>query len=603
MGASHAFANIDLARAQFAQAWQALERGEDWQTLAQGLEQYPLWNELAIEAARRDPTLPPTSEALAFLQRVRDHHSSERLRAHWLGAAVEAERWQDGLTLAPKNPGISARCQIEQSRLALGQGNEARALALYLHPRSRPDACDGLFQAMAERGWITAWIKRKRLDLALGAGQIGLARALAKDLGPRNQARIERWHRARTDPASYLATPGEFTAVAAEALAKRDPEALDTWLAQLSLPAKVRQRVLETQALHAILDRHPKTSGYLTALARPFELPGLAEWSVRHALLLNDPQGTLLAIDELPSTLAKQPRWQFWRGWALDALGRDPNDALAQAARSNSFYGFLAADRLGRGYALPSKVVKNVAVSDPTPGQLIARELWMQGLVGRARAQWRAELRGQDRDALSQATELARQWGWDSEVIRGAVNTGQRALAYTHPASLKPLVGEHAGTNGVDTPWVLALTRSESLFQSDVRSGAGALGLMQIMPATGRGLAKQLATGWRGNAMLLEPDINIRFGVSYLTGLMQRFGGNQLLATAAYNAGPNQVERWRPAAGQTDPVLWAETIPFKETRGYVQKVMHAAVLYQRQLAGDQGRLSDRMRPIEARTAP
>ncbi|WP_420551026.1 transglycosylase SLT domain-containing protein [Litorivicinus lipolyticus] len=607
VGAPPAFASDALIqqRQTFAQAWQALERDQPWEALASSIQEYRLYPELEIEAARRHDTVPALAQAEAFLAGVSQHHSQQRLRAHWVERAVASQRWTDAIALAPRSADVATQCRLEQARLALGRGSQSKALALYRHPRSRPVACDDLFDTMRERGWISAWVMRQRLDLALDAGQIGLARSLAAELGPLNQARVENWHRARTQPDDYLRAGGEFMTVAAQALAKRDPDALEAIWPRLSLDPKVTTEVKELQALHAILDGSDRAEGYLQALNRPYQTAGLDEWSVRYYLTRNQPAQVLREIERLPSARQASPRWQYWRGWALQQSGQETPalEHYRAAARSNSYYGFLAADALGLSYAHPTSPIKPRANRSLTVGQQIARELWLAGLVGRARLQWRADWRALNRDQRSDATELARRWGWDSEVIRGAVNTGLRGLTYTHPASLGGLINEHAVPGGVDTAWALALTRSESLFQSDVQSGAGALGLMQIMPTTGRNLARQLKTQWRGSAMLLEPAVNVQFGVHYLNALLERFAGNQLMTTAAYNAGPNAVERWRPSGGSIDGARWAETIPYKETRGYVQKVMHAAVLYDYRLSGRSARLSDRMQPVFAATSP
>ena len=126
------------------------------------------------------------------------------------------------------------------------------------------------------------------------------------------------------------------------------------------------------------------------------------------------------------------------------------------------------------------------------------------------------------------------------------------------------------------------------------RSPVGALGLMQLMPGTGRNVARQLATALDDLSELLQPETNIRFGSHYLNEVLARFDNNPVLATAAYNAGPHRVERWFPEQASLDADIWIDTMPFYETRGYVRRVMAYAVFYDQRLERPIRRLSERM---------
>ena len=133
----------------------------------------------------------------------------------------------------------------------------------------------------------------------------------------------------------------------------------------------------------------------------------------------------------------------------------------------------------------------------------------------------------------------------------------------------------------------------------DVRSRAGAIGLMQLMPATGKSVARQISLPYSGLATLTDPDKNIRLGTSYLGQMAERYGGNRILATAAYNAGPHRVDRWLPQAGHVDPRIWIENIPFNETRGYVKRVLAAEAIFHWRMTGTVRRLSDDMLMVSA----
>jgi len=137
------------------------------------------------------------------------------------------------------------------------------------------------------------------------------------------------------------------------------------------------------------------------------------------------------------------------------------------------------------------------------------------------------------------------------------------------------------------------------LFMRDVRSSAGAIGLMQLMPATGRKVAKNISLPYSGIATLTNPEANIRLGTTYLGQMAERFDGNAVLATAAYNAGPHRVDRWLPESGSEDARIWIENIPFNETRKYVKRVLSAQAIFHWRMTGQLRRVSDELPRVRA----
>ena len=122
---------------------------------------------------------------------------------------------------------------------------------------------------------------------------------------------------------------------------------------------------------------------------------------------------------------------------------------------------------------------------------------------------------------------------------------------------------------------------------------------MQLMPATGRDVAKELRLPYAGLATLVDPESNIRLGTTYLGKMAKRYGGNQVLATAAYNAGPHRVDRWLPDIGTIDARVWIENIPYNETRKYVKRVLAAQAIFHWRMTGKIRRLSDELLRVEA----
>jgi soluble lytic murein transglycosylase len=152
-------------------------------------------------------------------------------------------------------------------------------------------------------------------------------------------------------------------------------------------------------------------------------------------------------------------------------------------------------------------------------------------------------------------------------------------LRLVYPFPYRAAIEREARRNNVDPYLVAGLIRQESGFDARARSPAGALGLMQIMPATGTSLARELGvTGFR-TARLAEPDLNLRMGTRYLATMLARYDGRLGDALVAYNAGPTRMARWRGFPEHGDPELFVERIPFAETRGYVRIVQANTAIY------------------------
>ena len=204
-------------------------------------------------------------------------------------------------------------------------------------------------------------------------------------------------------------------------------------------------------------------------------------------------------------------------------------------------------------------------------------------------------MRHLDPDEKLQAAILANRWGWHSRAISTAASLKQYDdLSLRYPLPWQQQFELYSSAAKISPTWAYGIARSESLFMRDVRSSAGAIGLMQLMPATGRQVAKEIRLPYSGLTTLTDPESNIRLGTSYLGQMAERFGGNRVLATAAYNAGPHRVDRWLPEHGSEDARVWIENIPFNETRKYVKRVLAAQAIFHWRMTGKLQRLSDEL---------
>jgi soluble lytic murein transglycosylase len=229
---------------------------------------------------------------------------------------------------------------------------------------------------------------------------------------------------------------------------------------------------------------------------------------------------------------------------------------------------------------------------------LRARELYFLDRLIDAKREWFQALRYLDQDQIKQAATLASKWQWHDSAIRTVAKTEHRNdYLLRFPMPYKQEVLQQAEERKLDPSLIYGVMRRESLFDPLARSSVGALGLMQLMPSTARNVARSLGMKKPGRADILSVANNIRFGTQYLRTVMNRFDNNVALAAAAYNAGPSNVQRWLPRDASMSADLWVETVPYTETRDYVQAVLAYATVFDRS-RGKNTLMSSRMGDIK-----
>jgi soluble lytic murein transglycosylase len=306
----------------------------------------------------------------------------------------------------------------------------------------------------------------------------------------------------------------------------------------------------------------------------------------------------LRAIGSMSEGEQAEPTWLYWKARALIATaeegsgGDSQRDAaralLASIAGPLTFYGKLAAEEIGFVPDLPAPAPlpseADRAQARANPGLARALQLIALGLRNEGVREWNFTLRGMSERELFAAAALA----CEREVWDRCINTSDRTrldidLAQRYPTPFRDIVLSRSQETGLDPAYVFGLIRQESRFISDARSSVGASGLMQLMPNTARWVARKLALDYKPE-QIVDPTVNVRLGTGYLKLVLDDFGGSQAMAAAAYNAGPNRPRRWREGP-TVEPAIWAENIPFNETRDYVRKVLSNAAVYASLLNG------------------
>ena len=583
--------NTSAIAGSFSRAWVTVERsGKISKAIKTAWQDSPLFPELIAKSTEKRLGSISAHDLEKLIAKNSDSAAISNLRWRKLFRLGRANWHQDFLFLYRQTDDVELNCYKLEARYRLKQETETderEALRLWTHGKSQPKACDTLFSIIRKKGLITKEARLRRIDNALENGQLRLARWLAKPLDHSAKKHINAWVQARRQPAKFLTRKGgdfpQWVDMAASRLARRNPDQLLSLIKDRKIQDSVRERAILGAARTLAINLDPAASPLLK-----MELPShpiLNHWRVRYFIHFQKWPEVLNAISRLSSEEQKEIEWNYWTSRSLAMTG-SPDlafEGFQKVAQSNSWYGFLAADYLNTPYDLSAKSRRpaNSLVSDVNrrTDVTVARLLFEEGLTVMARRQWDFVIGRLNEEEQKAAAILANRWNWHS---RSAVTAHQSGLTddyeLRYPLAFEKPLRNAARRHDISLSWLSGLMRSESLFMHDIRSPAGALGLMQVMPRTGRQTAKHLNLKWRGNRTLINPSTNIRIGSYYLAKQLNQFG-HPALATAAYNAGPHRVKKWIPES--TMPLdVWVASIPFTETRNYVQRVLTAQVIYE-----------------------
>ncbi|MDH4234852.1 MAG: lytic transglycosylase domain-containing protein, partial [Gallionella sp.] len=340
---------------------------------------------------------------------------------------------------------------------------------------------------------------------------------------------------------------------------------------------------------------------YKQAADSPLNEQQLA-WRVRAALRAQDWPEVLASVNAMSAAQQRDAAWKYWKARALRELGNtaEARSMFASLGAEFHFYGQLAGDELADTPVLSEPAAtykpdqKAIAAMLELPGIQRTLALYRMQLYSDALEEWRWVLRNFNDQELLTAAEIARRNKMYDRAIGAAdktINVHDFSLRFLAP--YRNAMQAHVREHGLEEAWVYGLMRQESRFVSSAKSEVGAAGLMQIMPATARWLAGKLGLKSYRNTLIHQLDTNMRLGTYYMKTVLSQFGGNPVMASAAYNAGPKRAWEWR-ANQQLEGAIYAESIPFEETREYVKKVMSNTVYYATQFNAPLGTLKQRM---------
>lgn len=610
-------------RSLYLLAERALNRGDmtDYRAARSTLTGYPLtpyldYRDLARNLNRADPD--------AVRRFVREHDDTPlagRLHGSYLTHLAREEQWADYLEFLDSDRSLSVEQDCHRRQALLKTGEREAALedveSIWLHGQSRPSACDPALKAWRDGGGLTGEFAWDRFVLAVEAGQTGLARYLRRYLDRDDRPWAERWLDLASRPARVV--EADFDAGdhrSAEALMER---AFTRWIRQdldaalegwekgggdLGLSPESAGRVQHALALRLALRYRPEALDFMAALEPEVFDTQLRQWQVRAALYERDWETVMDAIRAMDRDVRDEAAWQYWYARALEQIEslEAARGFYERAARERNFYGFLAADRLGQPYRIGHQPLVledgQQAAMRTHAGMQRMRELVRLDRNAEARREWTRAVADMDTAELEAAARTFADWGWhDRAIFTAARARNWDDIELRFPLAFDDLIVAGAREQGIDPAWAMAIARQESAFLHDVRSGAGALGIMQVMPATGRSIASAAGVRVNSDWDILDPATNARLGTYYLRRNLDRFGGHSMLSSAAYNAGAHRVSSWLPEDRAMDPDIWAELIPFSETRDYLRRVFAYRILYAVRLGQEPPSLSTLLYPV------
>lgn len=606
-------------RSQFRVALAAAARTPEaaWKKLADGLEDYPLYPYIELAALRPHLAKAGAAEVGAFLKRWPGTLPAADLRSAWLRELARRGDWNTFAKTYVASDDRELQCDALLGRLASGASlDAARDIEPFWNgERGLPDACASVLRAARVQGLVSDASVWEHLLRAADAGSANAAGDAAALLTGAERIAADRIVAALGDPRATLAKAKTWAdeartrdavSYAFVRLARRDSEAAETLWAELEARFKwddaQKNRVLNAIALYRATSYSPDALTRLKALPDAGDDDATREWRVRIALAGGDFKETLAALERMSETQRADARWRYLRARMLAKLGREAESAslMAEVAREANFHGFLAADWSGRPYAIcPNTLAGDTRAEAALEqhGDLErAYEFRALDMLAEARREWKFAMGKLDANQQRLAADGAYRKGWYDRAVFAfsADPETQRLYEQRFPLGMEKHVRASAADAGIDPAWAYAIIRAESAWMTDAHSHADAYGLMQLLPGVAKKVAKSAGLPYARASDLFDAAFNIRLGTRFLGQMADAYDGSPWLASAAYNAGQAPVGRWLDARGTLEPDFFIETIPYKETREYVARVLAFSVIYDWRMNGKVLALSSRM---------
>ena len=575
--------------------------------------------------SRLDSASP--DEIRAFLGRWAGSYHEDRLRNDWLLQLGRRGDWATFALELPQyrmNDDREVQCYALQADYVRNRAPVAEQVRqLWLAQREADEGCASAARALLQRDELSSEVAWQRARLALENNRL---RAATQAVAMLNDQWVQTVDDINTYPARYLdekltavrPRTKELVTLALVRLATKDFEQAAEQASRLrwrtQLTAEERSWVWGVIGKLAAQKLSPDALDHFGHAQDKYLTDEMLAWKARAALRAGEWKQVQDAIAHMSAGQRRDPTWTYWQARALLALQAPDANAQATAllqriAGGSGFYEQLAQEMLGQAITVPPSPAPlsaaEKAAARQNPG--LQRALWAinNGLRTEGVREWNYSTnlhqRGgmSDRELLAAADLACEQQVWDR-----CINTSERTKAeidfsQRFPTPYRESVLRRAREIGIDPSYVYGLIRQESRFVTDARSGVGASGLMQVMPATAQWTAKRIGLVDYKPHQIGERETNIAIGTAYLKLVLDDLEGSMPMAAAAYNAGPGRPRTWRNGPVLEAPI-WIENIPFAETRDYVKKVISNTTNYAALLSAQPQRISSRLAAIGPR---
>ncbi|MDC9622565.1 murein transglycosylase [Xenorhabdus sp. XENO-7] len=602
-GAAHAD-SLDAQRERYQAvklAWEAKNMAEV-ERLMPTLKDYPLYPYLEYRQLTQDLDIATPQQIRHFIDTYPTLPPARSLTSKYINSLASHGDWSGILAFSPNAPrAVMTRCNYYFAKWATGKQQVAwkGAQELWLSGNTLPGSCDKLFDVSEQAGYLSANLIFQRMELAIKSNNTQLVNYLIKRLPLSYRSLSENLLKLQNDPAfvehfAQALTPTDFTRSVVmttfSRFARKDAE-----LARHSIPAIVRaqkmndsehQLLKDAVAWNLMSNVTPEQAKWRDDAIRDSQSTNLLERRVRLTLQDGDEKGLAQWLSLLPkSILQKKEEWQYWSAIVLLNEGEqaDGEAILHNLREKRGFYSMVAAQKLNITYPL---MIGRAEKPDDSIAKMqeIKRihELIYWRMDNLANSEWDNFVSSQSPLKQQQLARYAFEQHWPELSVQATI-TGNM---WDHLEERFPLAWQNEFANftadkNISQSYAMAIARRESAWNPQARSGKGASGLMQIMPKTAEHTVKeQKIQGYSSSSQLMEPVMNIKVGTAYLDSVYQRFGNNRVLASAAYNAGPRNVDRWLAnSADRIDAIAFIESIPFGETRDYVKNVLAYDMYY------------------------
>ena len=587
------------------------------------LKDYPLYPYIEYADLASNMRISKEQAIGAYLETHAGTSTGRRLRDKWLDYLIRRDDWQRFLRYYDAGKASTEKqCYFHLAQYRAGHQDAAIAAAknLWDTGKSQPRACDKLFGLLIKGNHIDEPLAWSRFTQALLNHQYQLARYLERFFSSsdykkqfklyyevdRNPSRIGRYADFTNN------TPAEISVIehGLTHLAGKDPvKARQHWqhyqqTRSFDRPIQITINSSIVKGLYEV-GKKGEADDYFWQ-HRQLLGDTLTEWRLREALRDMDWPAVNRWLPLLSETERNTPGWRYWaiRAAETDPQAMPPEQVLAMKktlARERDFYGFLASEMLQQEYRLNHNPVdvteQDIERIANLPAIKRARELYyFEDNIDATREWVDASANFSEHDWITLAVINSR-WGWHSKAI-AALGRARYwdDVEIRFPLAYSDEFNAAAASTQLPAYLLMALGRQESTFDPKATSPVGARGMIQVMPATALETARKFKLPYRNSSDLYKTEINIPIGAHYYKSLMDRFGQNRILATAAYNAGPHRVSRWRAGSqGKLPFDIWIELIPFRETRSYVRNVLMYSVVYARKTGDNSAMLSQRER--------